>query len=51
MLVTTLCVAAITKSNRAFARKERNLHCDVHVPAENKHTLPPFENIDSFWVM
>ena len=27
---------------RAFARTERNLHCDVHVAAENKHTLPPF---------
>ena len=23
-------------------RKERNLHCDVHVTAENKHTLSPF---------
>ena len=25
-----------------FARKERNLHCDVHVGAENKHILPSF---------
>ena len=23
-----------------FARKERILHCDVHVAAENKHILP-----------
>ena len=36
---------------RAFAHKERNLHCDVHVAAENKHTLPPFGSLDSFWIM
>ena len=36
---------------RAFARKERNLHCDVHVTAENKHTLLPFGSLDSFWIM
>ena len=35
---------------RVFARKERNLHCDVHVTAESKHTLPPFESINSFWI-
>ena len=34
---------------RAFARKERNLHCDVHVTAENKHTLPPFWSLDSLY--
>ena len=33
-----------------FARKERNLHCDVHVAAEIKHTLPPFGYLDSFWI-
>ena len=27
-----------------FARKERNLHCDVV-------TLPPFGSLDSFWIM
>ena len=26
---------------RAFARKERNLHCDVDIAAVNKRTLPP----------
>ena len=31
--------------------KERNLHCDVHVATENKHTLPPFRSLDSFWIM
>ena len=36
---------------RAFASKERNLHCGVHVTAENKHTLPPFGSLDSFWFM
>ena len=30
-------------------RKERNLHYDVHVVAENKHTVPLFESLDSFW--
>ena len=25
---------------RAFARKERNLHCDVDIAAVNKRTLP-----------
>ena len=34
-----------------FARNERNLHCDVHTTAENKHTLPPFGSLDSFWIM
>ena len=29
------------------ACQERNLHCDVHVAAENKHTLPPFGSLDS----
>ena len=34
-----------------FLRKERNLHCDVHVTAKNKHTLPPpFGSLDSFWI-
>ena len=23
-----------------FSRKERNLHCDVHVAPENEHILP-----------
>ena len=36
--------------HRAFARKERNLHCDVHVAAENKRTLPLFGSLDSFWI-
>ena len=36
---------------RAFARKERNLHCDLHVAAENKRILPPFQSLDSFWMM
>ena len=35
---------------RAFACKERNLHCDVHVAAENKHSLPPFGSLESFWI-
>ena len=30
--------------------KERNLHCDVHVAAVDKRTLPPFEFLDSFWI-
>ena len=30
---------------------ERNLHCDLHVTAENKHTLPPVGSVDSFWIM
>ena len=33
-----------------FARKERNLHCDVHVASENRHILPPFGSLDSFWI-
>ena len=48
-LVLCLAIAAIeseASDSRAyyrridqsgFARKERNLHCDVHVAAENKH--------------
>ena len=36
---------------RALARKERNLHRDIHVTAENKHTLPPFGSLDSLWIM
>ena len=36
---------------RAFACKERNLYCDVHVAAENKRTLLPFESVDLFWIM
>ena len=36
---------------RAFARKERSLHSDVHVAAVNKHTLPPFGSLDSFWIL
>ena len=36
---------------QAFAHKERHLHCDVHVAAENKRTLPPFGSLDSFWIM
>ena len=31
--------------------KERYLHCDVHVAAENKHKWPPFGSLDSFWIM
>ena len=41
----------LRSSRRAFARRERNLHCDVHVAAENKHTLPPFGSLASFWIM
>ena len=33
-----------------FARTERNLHCDVHVAVENRHILPPFGSLDSFWI-
>ena len=33
-----------------FARKDRNLHCDVRVAAENKHTLLPCGSLDSFWI-
>ena len=33
-----------------FARKECNLHCEVHVAAENRHILPPFGSLDSFWI-
>ena len=33
------------------ARRERNLHCDVPVAAENKRTLPPFESLDPSWIM
>ena len=36
---------------QAVAREERNLHCDVHVNADNKRTLPPFGSLDSFWLM
>ena len=36
---------------RALAFKERNLHCDMHVAAVNKCTLPPFESLDSLWMM
>ena len=36
---------------RACARKECNWHCDVRVTAENKHTLPTFGPLDSFWIM
>ena len=32
-------------------RKESNLHCDGHVAAVNKRTLPPFALLDSFWIM
>ena len=31
-------------------RKERNLHCDVHVAAKNRHTLLPFGSRDSFCI-
>ena len=41
---------SLTYNQRGFARKERNLHCDVHVAAENKHILPPFGSLDSFWI-
>ena len=41
----------IKADRRAFALKERNLHCGVHVTAENKPTLSPFGYLDSFWVM
>ena len=33
-----------------FSRKERNLHCDVHVAPENEHILPPFGSPDSLWM-
>ena len=33
-----------------FARNERNLHCDVHINTENRHTLPPNGSLDSFWI-
>ena len=42
--------ATYVPDRRAFAHKERNLHCDVHVTAESKHILPPFESLDSFWI-
>ena len=29
------------------AYQERNLHCDIHVAAENKHTLLPFGSLAS----
>ena len=29
-----------------FARKERNLHCDVY----STHALPPFGSLVSFWI-
>ena len=41
----------IKANMRAFAHVKRNLHCEVHVAAENKHTLPPFESLDAFWIM
>ena len=41
----------IKADSRAFARKERNLHCDLHIAAENKRTLPPFESLDLFCAM
>ena len=34
----------IKVDRRAFARKERNLYCDVYVAAENKCTFLPFES-------
>ena len=61
-----LSVAAFTRKHRearfdlwpalrscrwAFVRKERNFHCDVHATTENKHKLPPFGSLDSFWTM
>ena len=36
---------------REFARKVRNLLFDVHVIAENQHTILPFGNLDSFWML
>ena len=41
----------IKADTKAFARNECNLHCDVHVATENKHTIPPFGSLDSFWIM
>ena len=34
---------------RAFARKERNMHCDVglHLAPVNKHILPPLDSSSS----
>ena len=58
--VVCVCVSAATctsqiansvSDRRAFTSKKRNLHCDVHVTAENKDTLPPFGSLDSFWTM
>ena len=49
MTFTSQC--NLRSCRRAFARKERNLHCDVHVAAENKQTLPPFGSLESFWIM
>ena len=31
----------------SFSRRFIKLHCDVHVTAENKRTLPPFESLAS----
>ena len=33
-----------------FARKERNMHCDVYLAAKNRHALPPFGSLHSFWI-
>ena len=48
--VETIDILIIADS-RTFARKDRNLHCDVHISVENKHTFPQFGSLDSFRIM
>ena len=49
-------VSEASDPNGDTQRKERNLHCDVHVTAKNKHTLPPFwearqlRGLDLIWI-
>ena len=35
----------VFRLDSGFARKECNLHCDVHVATENEHILPPFGSL------
>ena len=45
-------IAIESEARRAFAHKERNLHCDVHVDAEiSKYTAAVWGSLDSFWFM
>ena len=39
----------IKADRRAFAHMEHI--CDIHVGDANKRTLPPFQSLDSFWIM